>query len=301
MHPRLQQAVEELVHQATGKIATVVAQRPATGGCIHEAYLLELADGRSLFVKTNSAPLPGLFEREREGLEALDATETIRVPQPLGVGGGDGIAPFLVLEAIETGPPGPGFFADFGRRFAALHRAAAPRGPNGESYGFPHDNYLGSTPQKNSWQADVCELWRQHRIGYQLELARQKGRSNAELDRLGDRLLDRLDQWLGDLDEPASLLHGDLWSGNYLVSASGEPVLIDPAAYCGPREADLAMTRLFGGFERSFYEAYESSWPLPPGAAERLQIFELYHLLNHLNLFGGSYRGSCLAILRRLV
>ena len=173
--------------------------------------------------------------------------------------------------------------------------------PNGETHGFAHDNYLGSTPQQNPWQVDACELWRRHRLGYQLELARHNGQSNAELDRLGDRLLDRLDQWLGTLDEPASLLHGDLWSGNYLVSTAGQPVLIDPAVYCGPREADLAMTQLFGGFERSFYEAYESSWPLPPGSGERLEIFKLYHLLNHLNLFGGGYRASCLAILRRLV
>lgn len=301
MDPALQQAVESLIHEATGQAAKIVTERPVSGGCINDSRLLDLADGRCFFLKSNPSPLPGLFEREAEGLAALAASGTLRVPRPLGAGGGDGVLPFLVLETIETGTPGRGFFADFGRRFAELHRAEAPRGPNGEAYGFDSDNYLGATPQQNSWQADGCELWRRHRLGTQLELARRKGLCNRELDQLGDRLLERLDHWLGELQEPASLLHGDLWSGNYLVSTDGEPVLIDPAVYCGPREADLAMTMLFGGFDRSFYEAYEHTWPLPPGSAERLEIFKLYHLLNHLNLFGVGYRESCLAILRRLV
>ncbi len=145
------------------------------------------------------------------------------------------------------------------------------------------------------------DFWRSHRLGFQLRLAREHGVSDDELDRLGDRLMDRLDAWIDLSDEPACLLHGDLWGGNYLSDENGDPVLIDPAVYYGHREADLAMTRIFGGFEPAFYRAYEDEWPLPPGSEDRLPLYELYHLLNHLNLFGRSYRGRCVGILRRYV
>ncbi len=132
-----------------------------------------------------------------------------------------------------------------------------------------------------------------------MRLARERGLSDDELDRLGDRLLERLDDWIDLREEPACLLHGDLWSGNYMADDAGDPVLIDPAAYYGHREADLAMTELFGGFDHTFYEAYEEEWPLPPGSPERREIYKLYHLLNHLNLFGRGYRARCIGILQR--
>ena len=217
---------------------------------------------------------------------------------PLGTGTDP--AAFLVMEAIGTGEPRPGFSAAFGRGFARLH-AANRDAPDGrvERYGFAHDNHIGATPQPNPWTGDWVDFFRRHRLGHQLDLAREKGLSDPELDRLSDRLLDRLDELIGEPEEPPCLLHGDLWSGNTMVGEDGEPVIIDPAAYYGRREADLAMTQLFGGFDRRFYAAYEEVWPLAPGSADRLEIYELYHLLNHLNLFGGGYREGCVAIMRR--
>jgi fructosamine-3-kinase len=214
----------------------------------------------------------------------------------IGVGGGDGsdAPPFLLMECIETGRPAGGFFEAFGRALALLHREA-----RGARYGFERDNYIGATEQPNDWNDDWTAFWREQRLGYQLALARRQGLSDGAMIRHGDRLLERLDTLIGEPAEPPSLLHGDLWGGNYLVDERGGPVLIDPAAYYGRREADLAMTHLFGGFDARFHRAYEEVWPLEEGAAERLEIYKLYHLLNHLNLFGGSYYGGCMAILRR--
>lgn len=306
IEPALRAAVESLIARCTGEPTQIVASSSSAGGCINRARLLETADGRSFFLKSNPAPLPRMFEREAEGLEALAQTQTIRVPEPLGTGGGSGgdgspVPPFLLTEAIHQGSPRRDFSHNFGRRFARLHlensrRASAERV---ERFGFEHDNFLGATPQPNGWAGDWCDFWRRHRLGHQLELARRNGVSDATLERLGDRLLDRLDTFLEEPDEPPSLLHGDLWSGNFMVDETGEPVLIDPACYYGRREADLAMTRLFGGFDAGFYAAYDATWPLAPGSEERLAIYELYHLLNHLNLFGRGYRDPCVAILRR--
>ncbi len=288
---RLQRAVEI----AFGGRLRVVASRSVGGGCISDARLVELSDGNGRFVKLHSLDVPDLFEREAEGLRALDATGAIRVPRGATAGRLED-RQFLILEAIETGAPGPGFFGDFGRRFAALHRDSAA-----DRFGFPHDNYIGATPQPNGWLDDWPEFFRRRRLGHQIETARRRGSGTSELYRLADRLLSRLDDWLNVPGEPACLLHGDLWSGNYMVDESGGPVLIDPACYYGHREADLAMTQLFGGFGAEFYAAYGASWPLPEGSARRLEIYKLYHLLNHLNLFGGSYLGRCVSLLKGLV
>ena len=295
MDPALRTAVEALIAERTGDAARITGSRPAGGGCIHRTEVVEVADGRRYFVKSSLTPPPQIFEREAEGLAALAATGAIRVPRPLGTGTEP--LSFLVMEAIETGRPPTEFAADFGRRFARLHQANPAGGV--ELYGFEHDNHIGATPQPNPWTADWVEFFRRHRLGHQLDLARQNGVSDPILERLGERLLDRLDELVGEPEEPPCLLHGDLWSGNYMVDEHGEPVLIDPAAYYGRREADLAMTMLFGGFDGRFYAAYEEVWPLAPGSADRLEIYKLYHLLNHLNLFGGGYRDGCVAILRR--
>lgn len=304
MDRALREAVEAALAARDGRPAEVVGDRGVGGGCIHDARLIELADGRRLFLKSDEGDGAGsdtrddLFEREAEGLAALAAAEAIRVPRdPLPGRAGDTV--FLLMEAIPTGRPATGFFADFGRRFAALHRSTARRPAAGGRHGFDHDNYLGGTPQPNPWTDSWAAFFRDHRLGHQLRLARERGRSDEVIDRLGDRLLDRLDRWLEVPEEPACLLHGDLWSGNFLADEDGAPVLVDPAAYRGHREADLAMTRLFGGFEADFYRAYEEAWPLPPGHRERLPLYQLYHLLNHLNLFGAAYRGRCVEILRR--
>ncbi len=298
MDDALRAAVEELIGRVTGKPARVAGSRPAGGGCIHRAEIVGLADGDRYFVKSNPAPPPKIFEREAEGLAALAATGAIRVPRPLGTGHDP--RPFLVMEAIESGPRSPGFAATFGQRFARLHQAnSESERDRVERFGFAHDNHIGATPQPNPWTEDWVDFFRRHRLGHQLDLARSGGVSDRALDRLGDRLLDRLDELIGEPEEPPCLLHGDLWSGNYMVDDAGEPVLIDPAGYFGRREADLAMTYLFGGFDARFYAAYEEAWPLAPGSADRLEIYKLYHLLNHLSLFGRSYRDGCVTILKR--
>lgn len=293
----LHRAIETAVREANGREVAIAGSTPVGGGCIHHAEILLLEDGGRLFAKSNASAPPETFEREAEGLRALAAAGAIRVPRDPVAGHAGGVA-FLVMEAVPTGRPKPGFFADFGRRFARLHRETVHRAP--EPFGFPHDNYLGSTPQPNAWAADWVEFFRERRLGHQLRLARERGFSDAELDRLGERLLDRLGEWLDLPEEPACLLHGDLWGGNYLSDDQGDPVLIDPAVYYGHREADLAMTELFGGFDSAFYDAYEAEWPLPPGSPERRELYQLYHLLNHLNLFGRGYRARCVEVLRRL-
>ncbi|MEM1207346.1 MAG: fructosamine kinase family protein [Acidobacteriota bacterium] len=290
----LAKAVSDVVARATGHRADVVSSRPVGGGCIHDARTVTLDDGRRVFVKASAQPAPHIFEREAEGLGALGAAEVLRVPAVFGHGDAGGTA-FLVMEAIDAGAPGPGFFEAFGEGLAQLHRAATA-----DRWGFSHDNYIGATPQPNPWRDDWTSFWHGQRLGHQLTLARRAGLSDPELDRLGDRILDRLGDLLGDVDEPPALLHGDLWSGNYLVGPRGEPVLIDPAVYYGHREADLAMARLFGGFPDPFYRAYGREWPLAPGSERRLVLYELYHMLNHLNLFGTGYRSGCISRMRRL-
>jgi len=310
MTPALRTAIEQAL-AAAGRPGAIEGSSPVGGGCIHRAEIVHLKNGpgpgRTLFVKSNTggagSAVAAMFRTEAAGLEALAAPAAIRVPRdPLhgSVGSGAGGESFLAMEAIASGRSSgrgkAGFFEDFGRRFARLHRAT-----RGERFGFDHDNFIGSTPQPNGWMDDWVEFFRVRRLGFQIDLARERGHSDPELDRLMDRLLDRLDGLIDLPDEPACLLHGDLWSGNYLVGDQGEPVLIDPAVYYGHREADLAMTELFGGFSPAFYRAYEEEWPPPPGSAERRSLYQLYHLLNHLNLFGRGYRGQCVAIARRFV
>ncbi len=287
--------VERAVSHALGASVGVVSARAASGGCISSATLLTLTDGRDVFLKLHDPEPAGLLERESEGLAALERAAAIRTPEVVGVGKVGG-KQYLLLEAISESTRPPGFFADLGRRFARLHR-----GTVGERCGFERDNFIGATPQPNGWLDSWPEFFARRRLGFQLRLARQRGRSTPELDRLGDRLLAVLESRLEVPGEVPCLLHGDLWSGNLLCDDAGRPVLIDPACYHGHREADLAMTRLFGGFGADFYGAYEEEWPLPPGSAERLDIYKLYHLLNHLNLFGGSYLRDCIGLLKKIV
>jgi fructosamine-3-kinase len=273
------------------------------GGCIAQARIASFSDGSSVFVKSVQGE-PGMFACEAEGLRALAAAGAIRIPDVLAVSEDS-----LVLECIRSASRKAGFFESFGRRFAKLH---AHRGP---AVGFPHDNFIGSTQQVNtplggSWEA-VTEagagrgegvswpgFFMERRLRFQVKLAGARGHG-SELQKLLDRGEDRIAGLLADSVEPPSILHGDLWGGNYMADENGEACLIDPAAYYGHREADLAMTRLFGGFESRFYDAYHEASPLAPGHEERLPIYQLYHLLNHLNLFGRAYYGQSLRILQR--
>jgi fructosamine-3-kinase len=304
MDSPLRRAVEAALTPDPGRPVILEEIIPVGGGSINQTYRLTLRSGERCFLKTHPNPPPRFSQEEARGLAALAEVGILRVPRVLHTSPDPPaqnttqkrLAPFLVLEAIPTGRPQRDTSERFGRRLAQFHRQA-----QGQRFGFPQDNYLGLTPQPNGWCQDWADFWRKRRLGHQLELARQAGLSDPTLNRLGDRLLDRLEEWLAEPAESPCLIHGDLWGGNYLIDTSGDPVLIDPAVYFGRREAELAMTRLFGGFDARFYAAYEEAWPLAPGSSERLAIYELYHLLNHLNLFGRGYRDRCLAILRRLL
>jgi fructosamine-3-kinase len=284
-------AIAAQIGQLTGAPFAPAEPRPVGGGCINTA--VRLADGRrSWFVKVNAAAMRDMFEAERAGLEELAAADAIRVPRPLAVGSGDGQS-WLVLEDIAFGRPGPGGARNAGRRLAALHRRTAP------AFGWKRDNTIGATPQPNPWTASWPEFWRDHRLGHQLRLA-ARGGHGGRLQALGERLMTRLPALLDHSPAP-SLLHGDLWGGNFGYTIEGEAVIYDPAVYYGDREADLAMTELFGGFGSELYAGYREAWPLDAGYATRKVLYNLYHVLNHLNLFGGGYGAQAEAMMARLL
>jgi fructosamine-3-kinase len=232
-----------------------------------------------------------MFEAEADGLRELQAANAIRVPGVLDCGIRDGEA-FLALERFTFERAGAAVESMLGERLASLHRHTEKR------FGWFRDNTIGLTPQVNSWCDDWLEFFRQHRLEFQLNLARSKG-YGADLDGPGARLSEKLPDLFADYEPVASLLHGDLWGGNW-GCVEGEPVIYDPAVYYGDRESDIAMTTLFGGFGRPFYEAYEKAWPMAPGHEQRLKLYRLYHVLNHLNLFGRSYLGQAQSLLGEL-
>lgn len=266
----------------------VTAAEPVGGGCINDARCVTTSSGPRLFLKLNSSTPSDMFQREAEGLEALSVDGGPRVPKPYLVG-----EEFLLLEYLSPSPPAKKYWETLGQRLAQLHATTQPR------FGFAHDNYLGSTPQPNPWDENGFHFFAEQRLVYQGKLARAHGRlSQVRLPQI-EKLAARLSELVPE--QPASLLHGDLWSGNVIAGPDGEACLIDPAAYYGWAEADLAMTALFGGFPESFYAAYVAARPLAPGYRSRFEIYNLYHLLNHLNLFGSSYLGSVEQVLGRYV
>jgi fructosamine-3-kinase len=285
------QTIAEHIAESTGRPFDPSAPRSLGGGCINQALLL--ADDRSQwFVKFNSRTQLPMFEAEYAGLAALAATDTIGVPQPL-LSGTAGEYAYLVMEYLELGPGSHDSARLAGRQLAALHRSSAA------NFGWTRDNTIGSTPQINAWTRNWGEFWQHHRLGYQLELAARRG-FRGRLQSLGERLLARVPELLAHNPSPA-LMHGDLWGGNMAYTASGRPVIYDPAPYFGDREAEIAMTELFGGFGRDFYAAYQEAWPLDPGYATRKTLYNLYHILNHLNLFGAGYAGQAESMMQRLL
>jgi fructosamine-3-kinase len=246
-----------------------------------------------VFVKVAPLAREDALEAEAEALRELAAANAVRVPDVLG-SGVSGDRAFLVLEWIEFCTPRAGTEAQLGEQLALLHRTSAAR------FGWHRDNTIGATPQRNDWTADWLGFFAKHRLGFQLELAERSGHGGQWLER-GRELCGRLDAFFAGYVPQPSLLHGDLWGGNWAADASGAPVIFDPSTYYGDREADLAMTHLFGGFGREFYAAYEAAWPLDPGATARRSLYNLYHVLNHLNLFGGGYRAQAERMIGRLL
>ncbi len=275
----------------TGQPFDLAEQRQAGGGCINEALVLGGKDGRRFFLKFNDARHADMFAAEAAGLAQLAAAGAIRVPHPVAHGV-SGQRAYLALEWIDLGGRGSG--ADLGRRLAQLHRTSAGQ------FGWHRDNTLGSTPQPNDQASDWIAFLADRRLGFQLRLAARNG-APGQVVRDGERLAASLGAFFPGHRPVPSLLHGDLWGGNHGYAAGGEPVLFDPAVYFGDREADLAMTELFGGFPADFQAAYRESWPLDPGYATRRTLYNLYHVLNHFNLFGGGYAGQAQAMIGRLL
>jgi fructosamine-3-kinase len=268
---------------------------PATavhGGCINRCWRWETSSG-PVFVKEASADRLEMLEAERHGLLELRSAEAIRVPAPLAAGVVEGSA-FLALEWIDFGPTTAASDERFGEQLAALHRQRADR------YGLDRDNTIGSTPQPNAWSEDWVRFLRERRLGFQLDLAAENG-YGGRLQQRGRKLLDCLDVFFATYRPAPSLLHGDLWGGNRGTDTAGQPVIYDPAVYYGDREADIAMTRLFGGFGPRFHSAYVAAWPLDQAAGTRRELYNLYHVLNHLNLFGGGYRSQAEGMVDRLL
>lgn len=272
--------IAEKISDASGTDFQLQTMTNIGGGCINQA--VKLSDGdRSYFVKTNDPSSESMFQAERDGLADLRAPGCLRVPAPVAEGKAGGVA-FLVLEYISMTSLSERGWSRLGRGLALLHA-----GTEG-SHGWYRENTIGSTPQINHRTADWVAFWRECRLGYQLKLAARNGLDGSTI-RQGERLLDHLAVFFEHYEPQPSLLHGDLWSGNVAADENGEPVLFDPAVYYGDRETDIAMSELFGRFNPKFYEAYQSEWPLDSGYGKRKRLYQLYHVLNHYNLFGGGY------------
>ena len=265
------------------------------GGCISNACRLQLSSGGRIFLKWagERERISGMFREEARSLHALGATSAIRVPKVLHVRDDAPQFSCIILEWLEPGGASKSSWRALGKQLATLHRK------QNESYGWPADNFIGSLPQANRFHARWSDFWRAQRLQPQIEMAAAHF-SNDDMKSI-QRLLDDVDSIVGDGgDEGASLLHGDLWSGNVHMLADSTPALIDPSTYYGHREVDLAMSRLFGGFDGEFYRAYEAEWPLTANAERRLHVYQLYYLLVHVNLFGGSYVNSVRSAVKKL-
>jgi protein-ribulosamine 3-kinase len=287
------QDIEQAITDATATTFVLDTRGSIGGGCINTAMKVS-GGGREFFVKLNASHLLDMFEAEAEGLAEMAAAGAVRIPQPVCTGVTDNQA-FIVMEYLAMGGRGDArAMAHFGEQLAQMHHHTAPQ------YGWHRDNTIGSTPQRNHWMDDWLAFWREHRLGYQLQLAERHGIGRRAVQK-GERLQEKLPGFFDAYQPQASVLHGDLWSGNFGISQDGEPVIFDPAVYFGDREADLAMTELFGGFGREFYAGYNGRWPLDPGYAQRKTLYNLYHILNHFNLFGGGYGSQAEAMIDRLL
>ncbi len=262
------------------------------GGSINDARRLETSEG-TYFAKINSAEeFPGMFDAEATGLNFLREHCKFRIPLPVATGITEEIQ-WILMENINSTNRKADFWEEFGRKLAEMHRQST------DYFGFESNNYLGSLVQKNdkrdTWESFFAEM----RIEPQLEMAKINGHCTSEFVRLFEKMLGRIDRYFPK--EPSAALHGDLWTGNFMTDSKGEAVIFDPAVYYGHREMDLGMSKLFGGFDKRFYEAYNEVYPLEPGWEDRLHIANLYPLLAHVNLFGGSYTSQVTQILRKHV
>lgn len=276
----------------TGKDFKIKSFTPASGGCINNGGHLKSSEG-DFFLKWNDAKkFPGMFEAEAKGLKLLRQPKVIKVPEIEDFGEGNTYS-YILMEHIDPSARKSNYWEKFGEQLASLHKNTI------EKYGLDHDNYIGSLPQKNNWLDNWVEFLITRRFEPMVKLAIESGRADSNLPNKFEKLYGKLRGLL--VSEPPSLIHGDLWSGNVLVDKEGDPCIIDPAVYYGNREIELAFTKLFGGFDPDFYESYIRALPLEGGYQDRFELYNLYPLLVHVNLFGGSYLHQLQQILRRFV
>lgn len=281
--------VQTQISQVLQQDFVIVERRSVGGGSINQAY--QVSDGHQhYFVKLNQASKVAMFEAEAAGLKEMSNAQSIRVPQPLGWGTAGGQS-YIILEWIPLGHGDAQAWFAMGQKLAAMHRQTHEQG-----FGWYQNNTIGDTPQRNPWTENWGEFFAEHRIGYQLQLAQR----NGGYFRQGEALLDKIPTLLVHQAD-ASLVHGDLWSGNAAFSQGGEPIILDPATYYGDREVDIAMTELFGGFPQAFYNGYQEAWPLSEGYQHRKTLYNLYHILNHFNLFGGGYASQAQRMIEQVL
>ena len=282
--------IAQAISDVTGLAFQPQAPAAVGGGCINTAFVLADAK-RRFFVKTNDADKHEMFKAEAAGLKEIAHSKTVRVPNALC----SGVTPeaaYLVLEYIDLGSGDKRGARQLGEQLAAMHRTTGPR------FGWQRDNTIGSTPQINTWAEDWATFYARHRITYQLKLA---GNGSSNLANLGARLMPHISDFFSDYQPKPALLHGDLWGGNWGITADGQAIIFDPAVYYGDREADIAMTELFGGFPPDFYAAYRDAFTLDAGYKVRKQLYNLYHILNHHHLFGGTYGDQAQRMMQQLL
>jgi len=286
----LWQHLSTQISQHTGSPFQMTQHSAMGGGCINEAF--QVNDGsRRYFVKCNGIEHSNMFTTEALALNEMLELSPVRVPEPI-CAGQYGHQAYLVLEYLDLS--GRADSARFGKQLAAMHKIST------KQFGWSRDNVIGATPQHNKLTSHWIEFWREQRLQPQLALARKNGYGHA-LSPATDKLLVDFEHLFVSYSPPPSLLHGDLWGGNAAGLADGTPVIFDPALYYGDRETDIAMTHLFGGFDARFYAAYNEAWPLDEGFATRKTLYNLYHILNHLNLFGSGYLGQAVSMTEKLL
>ncbi len=283
---------DRIKKEIENRLGTVILKSQSlSGGCINSAQRIITESGESYLLKMNNNAPADMFEKEAHGLNELRKADAVRVPAAK-----ISSVNYLVTEFIGSGNKSNSFFTDFGRQFADLHRFT------NSAFGFYEDNYIGSTPQKNSTEGSESKNWTEFyfnkRLLSQFLLCEKNGYADTGLRDGIHKLENIIEEILRGSEEEPSLLHGDLWSGNYMVDENGNPCIIDPAVYYGHREADLAMTKLFGGYPDEFYRSYNENYPLKEGWEYRENIYKLYHVLNHLNLFGRGYYGQALSLMK---
>lgn len=282
--------IARTIARATGQEFAIAKIDSVSGGCINQGYKIS-SDRRKYFVKLNDASQVEMFIAEAIGLKQMYATGSIAVPQPICYGTVESSS-YIVLGWLDLGRGSAKSYREMGRQLAAMHRKGTA-----ESFGWERNNTIGSTPQINIQNDNWADFFAEQRIGYQLKLAKRRGASFPDTKRVVEAVRNRL----VDRKPEASLVHGDLWSGNAAIASDGSPVILDPATYYGDRETDIAMTELFGGFPNAFYDGYNEAWQLDSGYQQRKSIYNLYHVLNHFNLFGGAYANQAKRIIGQII